>query len=488
LMSDVVLKAQLFRSLGIEAQDRVAILLPNSLETVIAAFATSYAGCMFVPINTILRRAQIAHILDDCGAKILVTTAQLYRLFESMLGNCRKLNAVVITDQSSDVVDHVTAVQVAAWNMDIESPLLSRSFALDTTKPAAIFYTSGSTGKAKGVVISHANLVAGAQIVARYLGNSESDRILAALPLSFDYGFSQVTTAFSVGAHAILTNYFLPQTLLNDISTSRATGLAGVPTMWSQIATTHWPKDAAESIRYISNSGGKLSTNTIRHLRKKIPTARIYLMYGLTESFRSTYLDPKQVDSHPTSIGKAIPGVNIAVVDANGEECPPGVPGELVHGGALVSLGYWNNKEATARRFRPFPKRSGQKNSEQVAVWSGDTVRADNAGYLYFIERSDAMIKASGYRISPSEIEDVIQGTGYVQLVVAVGMNDDMVGQRVAVAIVPKLAPIEIERIRRVCAEELPFYMQPTAIQCFSELPLSPNGKPDRQAIRSLFG
>ena len=222
---------------------------------------------------------------------------------------------------------------------------------------AAIFYTSGSTGRPKGVVLSHRNLIVGAESVSNYLGNDQDDVILSALPLSFDAGFSQLTTAFSVGAHVVLLNYLLPADVIQLCARHRVTGLTCVPPLWIQIADQDWPADAARYLRYFANTGGRMPKATLDRLRSVFPAARPFLMYGLTEAFRSTYLDPAEVDRRPDSIGKAIPNAEILVVRPDGSLCDPGEEGELVHRGALVAMGYWNDPERTAERFRPAPVR-----------------------------------------------------------------------------------------------------------------------------------
>jgi len=250
--------------------------------------------------------------------------------------------------------------------------------------------------------------------VASYLGNSATDRILAVLPLSFDAGLSQLTTAFSVGACVVLMDYLLPRDVVRAIARYEVTGLAGVPSLWNQLKALHWPEQAVQSLRYITNTGGAMPVSTTRTLQQILPNTLIFLMYGLTESFRSTYLPPDQLNIRPQSMGKAIPNVQILVINEDGEECAPNEPGELVHRGALVSLGYWNDPEKTAERFKPCPALPPEIPNTELAVWSGDQVMKDTEGYLYFIGRKDEMIKTSGYRVSPTEVEEIAYASGKV--------------------------------------------------------------------------
>ena len=189
------------------------------------------------------------------------------------------------------------------------------------------------------------------------------------------------------------------------------TGLTAVPPLYIQLSQQKWPEAIADHLRYFANTGGRMPRETLNALREKLPRSRPYLMYGLTEAFRSTYLPPEEVDRRPDSIGKAIPNAEILVLREDGTPCAPEEPGELVHRGALVAMGYWGDPEKTAERFRPLPGREAGLVLPEIAVFSGDTVRMDADGFLYFIGRRDEMIKTSGYRVSPTEIEEVLYAT-----------------------------------------------------------------------------
>jgi acyl-CoA ligase (AMP-forming) (exosortase A-associated) len=356
---------------------------------------------------------------------------------------------------------------------------------------AAILYTSGSTGKPKGVVLSHRNMVAGAKSVASYLALAPSDRILSVLPLSFDYGFSQLSCAFHVGATVVLLNYLFPRDILKAVAQENITGLAAVPPLWMQLAQLSWPPDSP--LRYLTNSGGAMPGATLAALRRALPAAQVFLMYGLTEAFRSTYLPPEEVERRPDSIGRAIPNAEVMVVRPDGTRCAPDEPGELVHRGALVALGYWNDPAKTAERFKPAPGQDPALPLTELAVWSGDTVRMDAEGFLYFIGRSDDMIKVSGYRISPVEVEEVVYGTGLVAEAAAIGLPHRELGQAIAVCVVAADgAALRAEDLIAECRRRLPAYMVPAHVQVHAgALPRNPNGKIDRkslqQSLSSLF-
>ena len=337
--------------------------------------------------------------------------------------------------------------------------------------------------------LSHQNLIAGAQSVSQYLHNNENDVLLAVLPLSFDYGLSQVTTALLVGAKVVLMEYLLPRDVIRQVEKHRITGLAAVPPLWVQLAGLDWPDAAKNSLRYITNSGGAMPENTLQQLRRNLPHTAPYLMYGLTEAFRSTYLEPSELDSRPGSMGKAIPNAEILVLRPDGSECDANEAGELVHRGVHVSLGYWNDPKKTSARFKPLP--NDESVLPEIAVWSGDTVKRDADGFLYFIGRQDDMIKCSGYRISPAELEDTLYHFELVDEVVALGVDDSQLGQAVLVVIKPTGAePADeaaVKAIKRFCQQELPNFMQPKYIEFVDQLPRNPNGKIDRKALAQEF-
>ena len=304
------------------------------------------------------------------------------------------------------------------------------------------------------------------------------------LPFSFDYGFSQLSTAFRVGASVVLMDYLVPRDVMNAVVRERITGLAGVPPLWVQLADLQWPATATEHLRYITNSGGAMPGTTLAKLRAALPKTKPFLMYGLTEAFRSTYLPPEEVDRRPDSMGKAIPNAEILVVRPDGTECAPNEPGELVHRGSLVALGYWNDPEKTAQRYKPVPGQDPGLVLTEIAVWSGDTVRRDEEGFLYFVGRRDEMIKTSGYRVSPTEVEEVVLATGLVAEVAAVGVPHPTLGQ--AIAVVVAAAPnaaANSAALLEACRSQLPLFMVPHHVEWREALPRNPNGKYDRARL-----
>jgi acyl-CoA synthetase (AMP-forming)/AMP-acid ligase II len=281
-------------------------------------------------------------------------------------------------------------------------------------------------------------------------------------------------------------NYLLPGDVVRLCAQHRVTGLTCVPPLWIQIAGQAWPAEATKHLRYFANTGGKMPKATLDSLRSLFPAAAPYLMYGLTEAFRSTYLDPVEVDKRPDSIGKAIPNAEVLVVRPDGSLCDPGEEGELVHRGALVSLGYWNDPERTAERFRPAPQREAGNCMDEVAVWSGDVVVQDDEGFLYFVGRKDDMIKTSGYRVSPSEIEEAAYDTGLIRDVVAIGAEDPRLGQHIVLVVSPVgEAEVDVDGLLSRLRKSLPAYMLPKRVDVRPEIPRSPNGKFDRSLLRA---
>ncbi|HKW36653.1 MAG TPA: acyl-CoA ligase (AMP-forming), exosortase A system-associated [Burkholderiales bacterium] len=469
-------------NLGLGRSERVAVYLEKRFETVIAVFGAAAAGGVFVPVNPLLKPDQVAYILKDCDVRILITSAERLKVLAPTLHQCPDLHTVVVAGGGTE---RAAGLNCVAWESAFSGAAGARAHRVIDTDMAAILYTSGSTGKPKGVVLSHRNMVAGARSVAQYLENREQDRILSALPLSFDAGFSQLTTAFHAGASITLINYLVPRDIVSAVVKERITGLTAVPPLWIQLAQLEWPEGARDSLRYIANTGGRMPKATLDLLRAALPRTLVYLMYGLTESFRSTFLPPSEIDRRPDSIGKAIPNAEVLVVREDGTPCAPGEPGELVHRGALVSLGYWNDPEKTAERFKPAPGRPTGLVMPEIAVWSGDTVRMDEEGYLYFISRRDEMIKTSGYRVSPTEVEEVLYATGMVGEAAAFGVPHPVLGQAIVVVATPRDgARLDAQELLAQCRQRLPAFMVPARVTVRAgSLPRNPNGKIDRKSI-----
>lgn len=467
-------------ALGLRRHDRVAIWLDKRIETVVAMLAVTAMGGIFIPCNPVLKAPQIGHILRDSGARALISAKSRLESLAEELGDT-SLAHVVATDSLPECLP--ASISGHLWRDIGASEGAAASGPHCDNDVAAIFYTSGSTGKPKGVVLSHRNLVVGGESVAEYLGNHPEDRILSLLPLSFDAGFSQLTTAFHAGASVILHNYLLARDVPKIMAREEITGLTAVPPLWIQLLEPQWPEEATRSLRYFANTGGRMPREVLTRLRGLFSEAKPYLMYGLTEAFRSTYLDPLEVDRRPDSIGKAIPNAEILVVKPDGALAGPGEEGELVHRGPLVGLGYWNDPERTAERYKPAPGGLAGVPATELAVWSGDIVRKDAEGFLYFVGRHDDMIKTSGYRVSPAEVEEALFETGHVREAAAFGVPHPALGQEIVVAVVARDGAADAAMLAETCRARLPAYMLPARYVFLDALPRSPNGKIDRKAL-----
>nr|WP_166176274.1 acyl-CoA ligase (AMP-forming), exosortase A system-associated [Altererythrobacter segetis] len=449
-------------SQGAEPGARVASWAAKGELTCLLPLAAARAGLVHVPINPLLKRAQVAHIVSDSGAKLLI-------------GTQARLDSLEPADVPSACSVFEEGATIGASRGMGEMP----PSAADPEALAAILYTSGSTGRPKGVMLSHANLWLGAVSVTQYLGLERDDVVLAVLPLSFDYGQNQLLSAWYAGASAVPLDYLAPRDVTKACARYGVTTLAAVPPLWVQLVEQDWPAEAVTPMRRLTNSGGALTTDLVRGLRGLFPQARLFPMYGLTEAFRSTYLDPSLVDSHPTSMGKAIPFAEVLVIGDDGRVTAPGEEGELVHCGPLVAQGYWQDAARTAERFKPAPEESEYRG---VAVWSGDRVQRDADGLLYFVGRRDAMIKSAGNRISPQEIEEAALATGLVSEAAAVGVKDERLGQSVLLVV---RGNGDNEGLKAALKRDLPNFMQPHEIRWVERMPLNPNGKVDRAALQA---
>ncbi|MGB7405025.1 MAG: AMP-binding protein [Pacificimonas sp.] len=445
---------------GLQPGERACIWGPKSTDTVIAMLAVMRAGGIAVPINPLLKAAQAKHILDDSGAALLIGN-------ESRLANIAGW-----TGGRLGYRDDLPKIMAGA-------PIGPGTIAREHDDLAMLLYTSGSTGRPKGVMLTHTNICLGAESVAAYLDTSSSDRILAVLPLSFDYGLNQLTTGLRQGASVILLDYLTAKDVVKAVERERATQLAGVPPLWMQLYEAEWPNDARHSLRVLTNSGGHMPPRLSKRLRANFPNARLYLMYGLTEAFRSSFLDPELVETKPESVGTAIPNAELFIIRKDGSVADPNEPGELVHCGPLVAQGYWQDLVRTQARFRPAPDASSYGGT---AVWSGDSMRRGHDGLLYFEARADEMIKTSGNRVSPQEIEDAALAVAGVREAVAFGVPDERLGQAIFLC---AAGPGDAAGLARELKRALPSFMVPQSIKWYDELPRSPNGKLDRAALRA---
>jgi amino acid adenylation domain-containing protein len=477
LYAEAAAAAQALASLGVLPGDRVGICMQKTVDQVIAILGVLWANAILVPIHPVLRADQVGHMVDDCEMKFLITeSARIAELRNAAHGR-------VLLGRGPDEEGVCSLGKLRRDNQGSEP--FFRGQGHDT---AAIIYSSGSTGRPKGIVISHRNLADGARIVASYLGTKASDRIASVLPLTSDYSLNQLWQTLFTGASLYLHEFIFPRDLFRLLASERITALPVMPVIISrmfdpQLAGPEVNLDFS-SLRYVCSTGGPVTATMLGHLQRTFPDSNIVLMYGLTEAFRSSWLPPDQVTVRPTSIGKAIPEVELYVLDEKGEDCAPGVPGQLVHRGGCVAKGYWNAPEATAERFRKIDRFPGER-----VVFSGDLVRQDDEGYLYFLARMDSMIKTYGFRVSPTEIEEHARQFEGLLDVVAFGIDNPEIGHDIAVVYTTTdRAPLLSDALTEHFRVAMPHHMVPRWFVHLESFPATANqGKIDRGTVRRLF-
>jgi len=471
--------AKHLREQGLQPGQRVLLHLDKSLEAVVALYGCWIAGGVAVQASSVLRSAQVEHLARHAEVAQLWTVPRL----------ASRLDADLLADYPAQ--DMATQLELLWQQLDqgLEVPLEVGS----GTELAALLYTSGSTGLPKGIMLSHENLLAGARIVCEYLGLRGDDRLLSVVPFSFDYGLNQLLDAVHLQATLVLQRSPLPADVCRSLKQHSISVLAGVPPFWIQLmeGRSPFPQQSFPELRLMTNTGGVFPADLVERYRRHSPQTDVVKMYGLTEAFRSTYLPPKQLDSRPHSMGKAIPECTLLVLDEHDQPCPAGVPGQLVHRGPTVAQGYWRDEEASKACFRPDPEPKaaaidGDGNPRPV-VYSGDQVIADEEGYLSFVGRMDDMIKSLGYRISPTEVEQLARQSGQIQDAIASGVSDPEKGAVIHLHVLPHHQDrFREEDLRGHFREHAPRYLWPAEIIVHQHFPRTPNGKVDRRAVLDI--
>jgi amino acid adenylation domain-containing protein len=476
LHAEAAAAAQGLAQLGIQPGDRVGICMQKNLDQVVAILGVLWANAIFVPIHPVLRAEQITHVVDDCDMKLLITDSTRIAEFRDATHG----RIVVGHGRADQEVPSLKELRQKCQN----APVFFRAKPEDT---AGIIYSSGSTGRPKGIVISHRNLADGARIVASYLGTKVTDRIACVLSLNFDHGLNQLWQTLHTGASLYLHDLIFPRDLFRLLATKRITALPLMPVIITTMFDPQLPGPEADldfsALRYVSTTGGPVTARMLDRLRRTFPRTDIVLMYGLTEAFRSSWLPPEQLSIRPTSIGKGIPEVELYVLDEQGRDCPPGVPGQLVHRGGCVAQGYWNAPEATAERFRQIDRFPGE-----TVVFSGDLVQRDKEGYLYFLGRMDSMIKTHGFRVSPTEIEEHARRLDHLCDAVAFGIDNSEIGQDIAVVYTTTdRTPLASAALANHFWVGMPRHMVPRWFVHMETFPATANGgKVDRVLARRL--
>jgi acyl-CoA ligase (AMP-forming) (exosortase A-associated) len=480
------------RTLGIKRGDRVGVQLPPTSQLPLSLLGISFADAVFVPIHHGLFPEQVTHILKDSKAAAFICDPGRLHSLEPHQNDLEDLQFALVDDRAGDQeLPKLPTIDTYRLRESLTSQSASHATCTSLGKDlAAILYTSGSTGRPKGVMLSHENIIAGAEIVSEYLSIGKSDRILAALPLSFDAGLNQVTTAILKGATTIMISFRFGREIVRTLIDEEITGLAGVPSLWNLLTrpSSGLGKQSLPSLRYITNTGGAMPQGVLSKLRHELPDTDVVLMYGLTEAFRSTYLPPEKIDQKPTSMGKPIPRTDIFIINEQGKICETDEVGELVHDGPTVSMGYWGHPELTAKVLRPHPLQDGTTATSGPVCYSGDLVRKDAEGYFYFVGRRDNQIKSSGFRISPTEVEDAIAKMPSISQSAVVGAPDEVLGQHLVAFIIPtENADLKSSDVMGHCANLLPRHMVPKRVEIVESLPQTSSGKVNYPALRKTL-
>jgi long-chain acyl-CoA synthetase len=463
---------------GIQRGDRVALYLPNSIAAVVGIFAALKAGGVFVVLNPTTKPDKLAYILNNCRAAALITEHRHLTMLQSLLPAIPSIQTCILAS-TTNLSPHLPIYQSANLPVFLDFSTIQSSY--PDTPPsrrnidldlACLIYTSGSTGEPKGVISDHSNVVFAASSIIQYLENREDDIVINALPLSFDYGLYQLLMAFQFGGTLVLERSFAyPAAVLQRMQDERVTGFPGVPTLFAILLKMDLSPYDLSSLRYLTNTAAALPPSHIEQLSRKFPHATLYSMYGLTETKRTLYLPPDQLDTRPGSVGIPIPGTEAWIEDEGGKRLGPGEIGELVVRGRHVMRGYWEDPGATALRYRPGPL-PGER-----LCYTGDLFRMDNEGYFYFIGRKDDIIKSRGEKVAPKEVENVLYALPGVAEVAVIGVPDPVLGEAIKAFLVLDDAELTESEVLAHCRAHLEDFMMPQSIEFRSSLPKTSSGK-----------
>ncbi len=398
--------AHYISTLDLKKGSRVGIYSSKSTSQVIAILALLSTEYVFVPITRLLKSKQVKHIINDCNISCIITDS-------TKIENIRAIEfeGKIISYEASEKSDGSFEEIYKCYTANIECNIRGHD-------NAAITYSFGSTGNPKGIVIDHRAFIDGARIVSNYLDIKSTDVISGVLSFNLDYGLNQIFTSLYKKATLAIHKFVLPSDFFSHIINEKITVLPLMPIHITQIFDEdphRIPKaEHFKNLKVITSSGGNITPLMVKNATTHFPNAKFYSMHGLTEAFRSAYLDPNQIHIRPNSIGKAIPDVELYIINENGEACKPREIGELIHRGACIYKGFWNAKDESSKRFKSISILDKVREPEgelidELVIASGDYVYADEEGYIYFVSRKDDMIKTQGYRVNPHEIESVVQ-------------------------------------------------------------------------------
>jgi len=470
--------ASALREHGIQKGDRVVIVTPNSVETIVALFGILKAGAVFLVLHHSIKEKKLSYILKDCGARAMVLFQNQLPAFKNVLETGESLHCMIVCgdEDVGQMAGHLPAVSWSAVQKNY-SPL-ERSLPMSEQDLACLVYTSGSTGEPKGVMESHACIDFATGSIIHYLENTADDIVLNCLPLSFDYGLYQPLMVFKFGGTLVLERSFMfPAAIVKKMEKERVTGFPGVPTIFSLLLQMDLSAYDLTSIRYITNTAAALPVSHIERLCAKFPHVHLYSMYGQTECKRVLYLPPHQLKKRPGSVGIAIPGTEVWVQGPEGERLPHGSIGQLVVRGRHVMKGYLNKPKETATTFGPgrFP--------EEGVLFTGDLFRQDEEGFFYFVSRVDDIIKTRGEKVAPKEIENVLYLLPCVLEAAVVGVSDELEGEAIKAYLVSRDPDLSAKDVINHCKKHLESFMIPKYIEFRDTLPKGSTGKITKREI-----
>ncbi len=458
LADDAARFARLLQDSGLERGDRVALYLDNTALSASAVFGTLLAGGAFTFVNPQTKAAKLAFILNDSDSKFLVAESHSAAIAEEATSQAAGVLRTVTTDEYRDVIAAAPPEPAPAGTIPLDM--------------AALVYTSGTTGDPKGVMMSHGSLVFSVDSIAEYLKLTREDRILSILPMAFTYGLSQLFLAARLGMTLSLERSFtFPAKTLARMREEEPTVFPAVPTVYATILAMSG-EATYPSLRCLTNAAAGLPPALHEGIRRVFPNADLYRMYGQTECIRVCYLDPGLVDEKPTSVGKAIPGTEAFVLDEEGRPVEPGETGVLHVRGPHLMMGYWNAPELTAQKLV-----QGHLPGERI-MSTHDHFTVDGDGDLYFVDRSDDIIKTRGEKVSSVEVENVLHDIEGIRQAAVIGVPDELLGQAVkAFVLLDDHAQLTEKEVIRACRAKLENFMVPKEVVFAAELPHTDSGK-----------
>lgn len=465
-----------FIECGLKPGERVAVLTDIPFDYIVAYFGTLLAGGVFVGLNTQTSERTLGKLLNDSGASFLIIHRKYLKYLIGIVDNLPELNSVAVAGGGSvpgrNSYEFLEMLRVQG----------SKRFSPPEREPsdlAQIIYTSGTTGKPKGVMLTHANLLANTRSVVEYLCLTDRDSVMVVMPFFYSYGNSVLLTHIAVGGKLVVNQSMMyPSIILDQMIKEEITGLPGVPSTFSLLLhKSGFPSYRFPSLRYVTQAGGGMSPALLRELDAVLRGVPIYVMYGQTEaSPRLSYLDPAELLRKPGSIGKAVPGVTLEILMPNGEPVKSGETGELVASGENIMKGYWQQPVETAEVLR------------EGRLWTGDLAIIDKEGFIFLVGRKSEMIKSGAHRIAPKEIEDVLLEHEAVIEAAVIGVIDDILGESIVACVVLKQSEscTDMDMINH-CHRILPAFKVPHIVKFSNELPKTESGKVRKTELKSRF-